>query len=76
MTGNYDDLGELIETIREEGPEGDEQVDRFVDYVEQLRGAADESGRPTSEGLEGLGLMMQQMFKGHENPFSKYIQED
>ncbi len=66
MEGNINDLEELGEWLKEENPGTQDQVDQFMEYLEEAKDRAEETGQPFPEleGLEGMGMIMHQMFKG------------
>ena len=70
MEGNFDGLNEIAERLREANPEVEEQIDEFLETLEEARISAEESGEPFSP-LEGLGDMrtiMRQLYRGGRSP--------
>jgi hypothetical protein len=66
MAGNFDGLNEIAERLREANPEVEEQIDEFLETLEEARISAEENGEPFSP-LEGLGDMrtiMHQLYRG------------
>jgi hypothetical protein len=70
MEGNLDGLAEIAERLREENPQVQDQIDQFMDSLQEARDRAEESGRPLPplEGLGSIGTLMQQMLKGRGAP--------
>jgi len=70
MEGNIDQLDEMVERLREENPQAQDQIDRFLDSLEDAKEKARESGRPFQpmENLGELGVMMEQMMKTQAAP--------
>jgi hypothetical protein len=70
MEGNFDGLDEIAERLREENPEVGEQIDEFMEALEEARIRAEETGEPLSplEGLGDMGAVMQQLYRGGRSP--------
>ena len=62
MEGDFSALNEVAERLKEENPEAQEQIDAFLESLEEARGNADD-GNPISsiQDLGNLGTIMQQM---------------
>jgi len=54
MEGNFDGLDEIAEKLKEENPRAAEQIDEFLDTLEDMRIMAEESGEPMPP-LDQLG---------------------
>jgi hypothetical protein len=70
MEGNFDGLSEVAERLKEENPEVEDQIDEFLESLEEARMIAEENGEPFSP-LEGMGDMrsiMHQLYKGGRSP--------
>lgn len=67
MQGDFDALNEVAEKLKEENPEVQDQIDQFVESLEEARKNTDE-GNPirSMQGLGNLGLIMQHMLKGRD----------
>jgi hypothetical protein len=66
MEGNFDGLSEIAERLIEENPEVEDQIDEFLETLEEARLRAEESGEPFSP-LEGLGdvrTLMHELYRG------------
>jgi len=70
MEGNFDGLSEIAEKLREANPEVEEQIDEFLENLEDARISAEESGEPFSplEGLGDMGTLMHQLYRGRNPP--------
>jgi len=66
MEGDFDGLGEIAERLIEENPEVEEQIDEFLQTLEEARIRAEESGEPFSplEGLGDMRTLMHQLYRG------------
>jgi hypothetical protein len=70
MEGNFDGLNEIAERLSEANPEVEEQINEFLEQLEDARISAEENGEPFSP-LEGLGDMraiMHQLYRGGKSP--------
>lgn len=68
MEGNLDELEDIAERLKEANPQVAEQIDQFLDTLENARMRAEETGRPM-EGLGHLQMLMQQILrKGEMSP--------
>jgi len=56
MEGDFDGLDEIAERLKDENPLVKEQIDEFLESLEELRMRAEESGEPIPP-LEQLGDM-------------------
>lgn len=64
MEGNFEALNEVAERIKEENPEAREQIDRFLENLEEAKQrAADGNPVPSLQGLGNLGVLMHEMMK-------------
>lgn len=72
VEGDLDGLDAIAEKLREQSPQVQEQLDEFLNSLEEVRRKAEESGLPTSSPLEGLGdvqsLMKQMIDRGRMSP--------
>jgi len=67
MEGDFDALNEVAERLREENPEVQDQIDQFVESLEQARESSEEGNPiPSMQGLGNLGLIMQRMMKDRD----------
>jgi hypothetical protein len=66
MEGNFDGLGEIAERLIEENPEVEDQIDEFLETLEEARIRAEESGQPFSplEGLGDMRTLMHELYRG------------
>jgi hypothetical protein len=70
MEGNFDGLNEIAERLKEQNPQVEEQIDEFLENLEEARIRAEESGEPIPP-LEGFGNMrslMQQLNRRQRPP--------
>ena len=70
MDGNLEALNEIAERMGADNPQVQEQIDRFLESMEESRQRAEEQGYsvPPMEGLGGMGMIMQQLMKGRNKP--------
>jgi uncharacterized phage infection (PIP) family protein YhgE len=70
MEGNLDQLDAMVERLKEENPQAQDQIERLMDSFEEAKDQAQASGRPfpTVENLGELGVMMEQMMKTQPAP--------
>jgi hypothetical protein len=71
MKGNLEGLDKLAEKLKDQNPLVEEQIDQFLESLEDVRMRAEESGQPIPS-LDGLGdmqtLMKQMLEKGRMSP--------
>ena len=71
MKGNLEGLDKIAEKLKDQNPQVEEQIDEFLESLEEARMRAEEDGSPIP-GLEGLGdmqtLMKQMLEKGGMSP--------
>jgi hypothetical protein len=67
MEGNLDELDEIAERLKEANPQVGEQIDQFLDSLEEARMRAEESGQPM-EGLGHMQMLMQQILRKGQMP--------
>ena len=64
MEGNFDALNEVAERIKQENPEAREQINHFLESLEEAKQrAADGNPVPSLQGLGNLGVIMNEMMK-------------
>jgi hypothetical protein len=70
MEGNLDGLNEIAERLKEEDPQAGEQIDEFLEALEEARIEAEESGEPILplKGLEDMQRFMQHLNRGRPPP--------
>lgn len=66
MEGNLDGLNEIAEKLKAQNPEAEEQIEEFLDSLEEARIRAEETGEPFSPlgGLGNMQMLMQQLRRG------------
>ena len=71
MEGKLEGLEEIAEKLKAQNPQAEEQIDEFLESLEEARARAEESGHPIPP-LEHLGdiqtLMKQMLEKGRMSP--------
>jgi len=69
MEGNFDGLSEIAERLIEENPEVEDQIDEFLETLEDARIKAEESGESFSplEGLGDMRTLMHQLYRGERS---------
>jgi hypothetical protein len=65
IEGNLDELDEIAERLKEANPEVEEEIDEFLDTLEEARIRAEEGGR-AMEGVEHMQMLMQQILRRRE----------
>jgi hypothetical protein len=71
MEGNLDGLDEIAEKLKADNPQVEEQIEEFLDSLDDIRMKAEEAGSqfPPPEGLGNMqNLMRQMMNKGRMPP--------
>jgi hypothetical protein len=66
LGGNLNALDEVADRLKQEHPEAEEQIQQFLDTLEEAKARAEESGADVRamEELGGMGAIMQQMMHG------------
>ena len=66
MEGNLDGLNEIAEKLKAQNPEAAEQIDEFLDSLEEARTRSEETGEPFSPlgGLGNMQMLLQQLQRG------------
>jgi hypothetical protein len=71
MEGNFEGMDEIAERLKDENPQVAEQIDEFLESVEDMRMRAEESGQPVPP-LDHLGdiktLMKNMLERGRMSP--------
>jgi hypothetical protein len=71
MEGNLDGLDEIADKLKDQHPQVEEQIEEFLEQIEDIRARSGESGSPIPS-LEGLGnmdsLMQQMLNRGRMSP--------
>jgi hypothetical protein len=77
MEGNLDGLNEIAEKLKEQNPQAQEQIEAFLQSLEQARVRAEESGEAIAppEGLRNIQMLMQQLYRGSRPPEAGEPQE-
>ena len=71
MEGNLEGLDKLAEKLKAQNPQVEEQIDEFLESLEDVRMRAEQEGRPIPplDGLGDMQTLMKQMFeKGRMSP--------
>ncbi len=69
MEGNLDGLDEIAEKLKNENPRVEEQIDQFLESLEEARRNSEEGGSPIpSERLGNMQNLMKQMLKNGRMP--------
>jgi hypothetical protein len=78
MKGNFDGLDEIAERLKEKNPQIEEQIDEFLESLEEARMRAEESGEPIPplEGLGDIRRFMRQMKSGRAPPDIRDLDEE
>ncbi len=66
MEGNLDGLNEIAEKLKAQNPEAEEQIEEFMDSLEEARIRSEETGEPFSPlgGLGSMQMLLQQLHRG------------
>lgn len=71
IEGNFDGLDEIAERLKDKNPQIEEQIDEFLEALEDMRISAEESGQPLPplDQLGGIQTLMKHMIeKGRMAP--------